>query len=42
MDETIKAVGKNTPLYKKVWADFRKTFDIKAAGGEYINPYFID
>jgi hypothetical protein len=42
MDETIKAVGKNTPLYKKVWADFKDTFDIKAAGGEYINPYYID
>jgi len=42
MDETIKAVGKNTPMYKKVWADFKGTFEIKTKGGEYINPFCID
>jgi hypothetical protein len=41
MDETIKAVGKNTPMYKKVWADFKGTFEIKTKGGEYINPFCI-
>jgi hypothetical protein len=42
MDETIKAVGKNTPEYKKVWKNFKETFEIKTKGGEYINPYYID
>jgi hypothetical protein len=42
MDETITAVGKNTPMYKKVWVDFKKTFEIKTKGGEYINPYYVD
>jgi hypothetical protein len=42
MDETIKAVGKNTPAYKKVWADFKKTFEIKTKVGEYVNPFYIE
>jgi len=42
MDETIKAVGKNTPAYKKVWTDFKKTFEIKTKVGDYINPFHID
>lgn len=42
MDDTIKAVGKNTPMYKKVWKEFKETFEIKTKGGEYINPYYID
>ncbi len=41
MDETITAVSKNTPMYKKVWADFKKTFEIKTKVGEYINPFYI-
>lgn len=41
MDETIKAVGKNTPQYKSVWKDFKETFEIKAKGGLYINPFHI-
>ena len=41
MDETIKAVGKNTPEYKAVWADFKKTFEIKTKSGSYINPFHI-
>ena len=42
MDKTIEAVGKNTPEYKKVWKDFKKTFEIKTKNGEYINPYYIN
>jgi len=42
MDETIKVVGKNTPAYKKVWADFKKTFEIKTKVGEYVNPFYIE
>jgi hypothetical protein len=41
MDETIKAVGKNTPAYKKMWVDYKKTFEIKTKVGEYINPFFF-
>ena len=41
MDETIKAVGKNTPEYKKAWKEFKATFEIKAKGGKYINPFHI-
>jgi hypothetical protein len=41
MDETIKAVGKNTPEYKAVWADFKKTFEIKTKSGSYINTFHI-
>ena len=39
MDETIKAVA---PAYKKMWTDFKKTFEIKTKVGEYINPFHID
>lgn len=42
MDETIKAVGARTPEYKKVWKDFKKTFEIKTKGGEYINPFYVE
>lgn len=42
MDETIKAVGRNTPLYKKVWKEFKTTFEIKTKGGEYINPFYVE
>lgn len=41
LDETIKAVGKNTPQYKTEWKDFKKTFEIQTKGGEYINPFCI-
>jgi hypothetical protein len=41
MDKTIKAVGKNHPLYKAVWKDFKKTFEIKANDGVYINPFIL-
>ena len=46
MDETIKVVGRHTPQYKKMWKEFKVTFEIKfeikTKGGEYINPYYID
>jgi len=41
LDETIKAVGKNTPQYKTVWKDYKKSFEIQTKNGQYINPYSI-
>lgn len=42
LDKTIKTVGEKNPEYKKVWIDFKKTFDIKTKNGKYINPFYID
>lgn len=42
MDATIVALSKHTPDYKKVWTDFKKTFEVEVKDAKYINPYYVD
>lgn len=42
MDETIDAISKNTPEYKKAWVNFQKTFEVNCKDGKYINPFYFE